>query len=221
MSDTHTRGEPVAGDSPGQPPSAADLHDAITRHLDGGLDADAQRVLARRLAVSPEARRLLAGHLRIEAALIRLGLAGQLGPAVGPAAGEAADEAAAGPVAVSPAPEADIPTRGRRRAWRSVAPDLAIAAAALFALALAPWRAAGPGRTAGPGGGEMDRVAAQWLLVAREPGAFDTDATAIVADDAGDDAVTDPSDESFTGPPAWLVAAMADEEFQRLSPDAG
>jgi hypothetical protein len=221
MSDRRTRGEPVDGDPPGQTPSVADLHDAITRHLDGGLDVDAQRVLARRLAVSPEARRLLAGHLRLEAALIRLGLAGELGSAAGPAAGEAAVEAAAGPAAVSPAPEPPAPTPGRRRAWRSAATDLAIAAAALVALTLAPWRAAGPGQTAGPAGGEMHRVAAQWLLVAREPGAFDTDAMAVVADDTGDDAVTDPSDESAAGPPAWLVAAMADEEFQRLSPDAG
>lgn len=224
MSDAHGRGESAAGDVTGQHASAADLHDAITRHLDGGLDPDAQRALARRLAASPEARNLLAGHLRIEAALVRLGLAGQLGPV----AGAAVDEGAAVAAAVSPAPPPTAPATGRRGRWRSVATDLAIAAAALVALALAPWWTAGPSRTAGPvrtagglGAGEMDRLAAQWLLVARAPGAFGADAQPVVADDGGDEVVNEPSDDADAGPPAWLVAAMADEEFQRLSPDAG
>lgn len=217
MSDARARGEPAAGDVTGQHASAADLHDAITRHLDGGLDPDAQRVLARRLAASPEARNLLAGHLRIEAALVRLGLAGQLRPV----AGAAVDEGAAVAAAVAPAPPPIAPATGRRGAWRSVTTDLAIAAAALVALALTPWWTAGPSRTAGPGAGEMDRLAAQWLLVARAPGAFDPDAQPVVTDDGGDEAVNEPSDDADAGPPAWLVAAMADEEFQRLSPDAG
>lgn len=210
MNDGHDQGAPIEPDLPGPSPSAMDLHDAIGRHFDGGLDPDDQRALARQLAASPEARRTLARHLRIEAALVRLGLAGQLS--------EAADTVASVTATVPPATVEVAPTTGRWRGWRSPVGALAIAGAVLVALVLGPRSPRQP--KAMPGGGGIDQVAAQWLRVAREPEPID-DALAVVVNDSDDEPGDEPPDEPDEGPPAWLVAAMADEEFQRLSPDAG
>jgi hypothetical protein len=211
MNDGHDQGAPIEPGPPGPSPSAMDLHDAIARHFDGGLDPDAQRALARQLAASPEARRTLASHLRIEAALVRLGLAGLLSGA--------ADPVASVTPTVPPATVEGAPTTGRWRGWRSPVGALAIAGAVLVALVLGPRSPRQP--KAMPGGGGIDRVAAQWLRVAREPEPIDDDAIAVVVNDGDDEPGDEPTDEPDEGPPAWLVAAMADEDFQRLSPDAG
>jgi hypothetical protein len=65
----------------------------------------------------------------------------------------------------------------------------------------------------------MDRVAEEWLRVARAPG----EAVASAAAEPGDDLpIEDVVDvESENGPPAWLIAAMADDASRRTPPDAG
>lgn len=206
------------------------LHDLISRHFDGALDPDGQRALARQLAASHEARRTLAGYLRLEAALVRLGLARQLGPPGAqamalPTSREAASEA----TAVLPRDSTTV--AGTRRAWHLPMTSLAIAGALLVALSIAPrmmrWQDTAPGRSDTHA---MDRVAEHWLQVARDSAPRGADEVAFAADAAGGDELSDePGDQlgeqvgeqPDAGPPAWLVAAMADEEFQRLSPDAG
>lgn len=202
-----------------------DLASLIARHLDGGLDVEAQRRLARRLAASAEARRTLADFMRLEGAVIRLARAGQLGSAAA-APGAEADAAAPRPTVE---PRHRMPPVPRRR-W--LVSGAALAGGLVVAvLVIAGLRS---GRPALPGGGDLERVAEQWLRLRNEP----SSATASM-DDAWDPAVAAagdpevhvgddiadgvPPDEPAPGPrpPAWLVAALADHPADDSVPDDG
>jgi hypothetical protein len=63
----------------------------------------------------------------------------------------------------------------------------------------------------------MDRLADEWLRVARHDDVAE-EPEAIGAAGAGEASL---DDEADPGPPAWLVAAMGDEDMPSLSPDAG
>lgn len=201
--------------------TTSDLEELITRHLDAGLEAEDQRRLARLLADSPPARRTLARYLRLEAALIRLGVARQLAVSTEPAG-----QGSAVTLAASRARDAERSTPGgSNRRWMRPA-TLAVAGLLLTGLLLVPlfmpWAG---GRE--PRGGGIDLVAEEWLRVRRgtpwqepvEPGVAPVDdgfAATVTAD--GSDI-----DESKPGPapPAWLVAAVAESEADRIIPDGG
>ncbi len=205
------------------------LHDMIASHLDGALDAAGQRRLAAELARSPEARRTLVTFLRVEAAIVRLALAGQLGVAPGATSLEA-DARPAGPVlhtghAELTAPPASVlvplageasPSRQGGPAGRLHAAALALAGCLLMILAASPflvaWR-----DVIQPARGEMDRLADAWLRVARHHES-DEEPEATSAAGPGEAPLDDEADPN---PPAWLVAAMGDEDMPSLSPDAG
>lgn len=221
-------------DHPAEDVASADdddivLHDRIARHLDGGLDAEEQRLLAAQLAGSPEARRMLARYLRLEAAMHRLGHAGLLAiaPDTGaPPTGDGAPPTGDGMVA--PAPpigSGGDPPQAAVSVWVTTLAWAALAGGLLLTVFLGP-----PQRrdvaTDGPAGEmrdgsthEMDRVAEEWLRVARVP----EEAVASAAAEPGDDGPLEDGEDADpeTGPPAWLVAAMADDASRRTPPDAG
>lgn len=199
------------------------LHDRIARHLDGGLDPDEQRRLARQLAGSPEARRVLARYLRLEAAMHRLGHAGLFAASLDTGDQPATDDGLVAPT--PPLVDAGDPPRAAVPVWVTTFAWAALAAGLLLAVVLAPPQ----GRDVAADGAagalregqmeEMDRVAEEWLRVARAPG----EAVASAAAEPGDDLPIEDvvNVESENGPPAWLVAAMADDASRRTPPDAG
>jgi len=171
----------------GGPPSR-ELDDLITRHLDGGLDPAEQRRLAELLAAAPAARATLARYLRLEAALIRLASAGLIGQAAGDAA------------AVIPRPRA----AGGSSPWlRPVA--LAIAGGGLAAVVIVALFVARPAPEHLPGG-EVASMAERWLDVRKADAGVWLEVHEPEAHEPEGDEPDAPS-----RPPAWLVAAMADE----------
>ena len=205
------------------------LHDMISSHLDGALDGAGQRRLAAELARSPEARRTLVTFLRVEAAIMRLALAGQFGATPGATSLEA-DARPAGPVlrtghAELTAPPASVPvplageaspSRQGGPASRLRAAALALAGCLLMILAASPFLVARRD-VIQPARGEMDRLADAWLRVARHhESAEEPDANSAAG--PGKAPLDDDADPN---PPAWLVAAMGDEDMPSLSPDAG
>ena len=205
------------------------LHDMIASHLDGALDAAGQRRLAAELARSPEARRTLVTFLRVEAAIMRLALAGQLGAAFGTTSLEA-DAQPAGPVlrtghAELTAPPASVlvpaageasPSRRGGPAGRLRSAALALAGCLIMFLAASSFLVARRD-VIQPARGDMDRLADAWLRLARH---HESDEDAEATSAAGPrEAPLD--DEADPGPPAWLVAAMGDEDMPSFSPDAG
>jgi len=205
------------------------LHDMIASHLDGALDAAGQRRLAAELARSPEARRTLVTFLRVEAAIMRLALAGQLGAAFGTTSLKA-DAQPAGPVlrtghAELTAPPASVlvplageasPSRRGGPAGRLRSAALALAGCLIMFLAASSFLVTRRD-VIQPARGEMDRLADAWLRLARH---HESDEDAEATSAAGPrEAPLD--DEADPGPPAWLVAAMGDEDMPSLSPDAG
>lgn len=188
--------------------TSGDLEDLIARHLDGGLDADEQRRLARRLAESPAARQTLARYLRLEAAAFRLAAARQLAVPGGDHGG------------VRPAVEGrGAPDRGRRMRLGIAAIAGGLLAALLAAPVVGRWLPVQPT--------EIELVADQWLRVnesqRQEP-------AAELASDLGDEssggvwANAEPDDDECRRdpPPSWLVAAMADAAADpTTTPDEG
>ncbi|MCE2725790.1 MAG: hypothetical protein LW698_03300 [Planctomycetaceae bacterium] len=179
----------------GGPPPSRELDDLITQHFDGGLDPAGQRRLAELLAAAPAARATLARYLRLEAALIRLASAGLVGPVAG-------DDAA-----VIPRPRADV---GSSPWLRPV--TLAIAGGTLAAVVIVGLFNARPA-TEHLHGGEVASVAERWLEVrAADAGAWPEGHELEAHEPEGDEPDTP------GGPPAWLVAAMADEELADCGP---
>jgi len=171
----------------GLPPSR-ELDDLITQHFDGGLDPAGQRRLAELLAAAPAARATFARYLRLESALIRLASAGLIGPA-------ADDEAA-----VIPRPRA----AGGSSPWlRPVA--LAIAGGGLAAVVIVALFVARPAPEHLPGG-EVASMAERWLDVRKADAGVWLEVHEPEAHEPEGDEPDAPS-----RPPAWLVAAMADE----------
>ncbi|MFM7043679.1 MAG: hypothetical protein ACKO35_16015 [Planctomycetaceae bacterium] len=205
------------------------LHDMIASHLDGALDAAGQRRLAAELARSPEARRTLVTFLRVEAAIMRLALAGQLGAAFGTTSLKA-DAQPAGPVLrtghaeLTAPPESVLvplageasPSRRGGPAGRLRSAALALAGCLIMFLAASSFLVARRD-VIQPARGDMDRLADAWLRLARHHES-DEDAEATSAAGPREAAL---DDEADPGPPAWLVAAMGDEDMPSLSPDAG
>ena len=179
----------------GGPPPSRELDDLITRHFDGGLDPAGQRRLAELLAASPAARATLARYLRLEAAMIRLASAGLINPAV-------RDDAA-----VLPRPRAD----GGSSPWlRPV--TLAVAGGTLAAVVIVGLFAARPAPEHLPGG-EVASMAERWLDVRKaDAGVWLEGHEAETHEPEGDEP------DAPSRPPAWLVAAMADEELADCGP---
>lgn len=214
---------PADGD--GVMPDGA-IRDMIASHLDGALDAVGQRRLAAELARSPAARRELATFLRVEAAMMRLAVAGQLGAALDamslggdawPAGhtGHANLPARPASLPVSPAGEASSPRRGGHAARLRPA-ALALAGCLVALLVASPLLVTRPDSVQ-RARGEMDRLAYEWMRVARAHDA-DDEQEITGAGGPGDSPLDDENDD---GPPAWLVAAMGDEDMPSLFPDAG
>jgi len=179
----------------GGPPPSRELDDLITRHFDGGLDPAGQRRLAELLAAAPAARATLARYLRLEAALIRLASAGLVGSSAGDAA------------AVIPRPRAD----GGSSPWlRPV--TLAIAGGGLAAVLITALFVARPAPEHLPGG-EVASMAERWLDVRKA----ESDAWLEGHDPEAHEPEGDEPDAP-SRPPAWLVAAMADEELAACGP---
>jgi hypothetical protein len=243
------------------------LHDLVARHLDGGLSADEQRLLAERLGGSPAARRALARFLRLEGATIRLATAGLLGgspaaEAIPPAdgSGEPAPEASAGEQLgaeprgarrTRPAPPVAAPARRPRPATPALAWGLVAVVACVAVVAVVPRAGFLPradvAHTAIPPNavarGEIGAVADRWIEVrrAREPVDVAMNGPPFGDDtvgDKGEGAANPPTDQSTDSPideladtatdpptegrppPAWLVAALADELAEPTNPDA-
>ncbi|HBB74446.1 MAG TPA: hypothetical protein DC048_08350 [Planctomycetaceae bacterium] len=217
---------PASAGGSGVPDPA--VHDMIASHLDGALDAAGQRRLAAELARSPEARRTLVTFLRVEAAIMRLALAGQfdassgtthLGAGARPAGpvrtGHADLRSPPASVLVPAAGEASSSRQGGHAArLRSAA--LALAGCLLMILAASPFLVSRRD-VIHPARDDMDRLADEWLRVARHDDVAE-EPEAIGAAGAGEASL---DDEADPGPPAWLVAAMGDEDMPSLSPDAG
>lgn len=196
-----------------------DLEDLIARHLDGGLEAEDQRRLARKLADSPEARRTFARYLRLEAAMTRLAAArllalpaeaGERGRVVTPAASRADGSACATP---------GVPRRVRLA-------TIAMAGGLLTALLLAPLLMPREG-SGEPRGSEIDLLAEEWLRLQRGVPSEEPGETAVAPADAAfvatalADGPGDDEPEPVVAPPSWLVAAMADTEIDATTPDEG
>jgi anti-sigma factor RsiW len=201
--------------------TTAELEDLIARHFDGGLEAEDQRQLARRLADSPEARRTFSRYLRLEAATFRLAAARQLA-----AAGEAGDHGSVVSAAAARAGGDDHPAPGRpwlqRRRLATIAMAGGLLAAVLLVSMLVPWAGSGE-----PRGSEIDLLAEQWLrLQGTTPPEEVVEASVAPADEAfAATALADAPDaddpEPVGAPPSWLVAAMADTETAATTPDEG
>jgi hypothetical protein len=192
-----------------------DLEDLIARHLDGGLEAEDQRRLARKLADSLEARRTFARYLRLEAAMTRLAAARQL--ALPAAAGER------GGVVTPAASRADGSTRAAPGVpLATIAMAGCLLAALLLAPLLMPW-----GERGEPRGSEIDLLAEEWLRLQRGmPAEEPVEAAVAPADEAFvatalADGPGDDEPEPVAAPPSWLVAAMADTETDAATPDEG
>lgn len=188
---------PTADDEPERP--HREIDDLITRHFDGGLDAVEQRRLAALLDASPVARATFARYLRLEGGLIRLAAAGLVGR---PAEGDAA---------MTPQPRTRASSSpGPRRVALARAGGLA---AAVVVAILAVGRP-GSGRSRG---GDVALVADRWL----ELRSTDAGAEPDLQDSEGQEAEGDEPDSMPAAPPAWLVAAVADEEAGQPPPDEG
>lgn len=197
--------DPTGGASPNRP--SRELDDLITRHLEGDLDASDQRRLAKMLAASPEARRCLAGYLRLEGATIRLASAGQLGgaepgndpgmpPAMTPSGLVRADR-----------PDARDHRRSRRLRGAAVALAGGLVAAAVMGLVWTGVSGLFPRR-----GGDLDLLASGWMELQRHehPTDFEPAEAALDAEDQEPD---------VAAPPRWLVAALVLEGAEAAVPD--
>jgi len=176
-----------------------EIDDLITRHFDGGLDAVEQRRLAALLDASPAARATLARYLRLEGGLIRLAAAGLLGR---PAEGDAA---------VTPPPRTPAASS---RGPRTVALALAGGLVAALVVAMLIVGRPGGGRSRG---GDVALVADRWL----ELRSADAGAEPELQEPEGQEAEGDEPESMPGAPPAWLVAAVADEEAGQPPPDEG
>lgn len=206
------------GVEPGAGPPDRTLDDLIVRHLDGGLDPDGQRRLAALLAGSADARRTLATYLRLEAALLRLALAGLLGANAVPIEKPASPlQPAAATVHPPPPPSPSMPAGSRPRTSRLRPALLTIAAGLLTAVILAATASRGRLRT----DADLDRVADGWLALDHD-GVFVSplrpDASARCEDADADE---DGHGVQPAVPPRWLLAAVADDATDAAAPDEG
>jgi hypothetical protein len=192
--------------------SDRELADLITRHFDGGLDLSAQRRLAALLAGSASARETLGRYLRLEAALIRVGAAAML--------------------------DGTQPQRSvipwRRHRWkmsrgRRLAAGAVITSGLVAAVVACVFVVRSDNDPHGDSG--VDVVAVHWLRLrddeaARQEGS--PVAAELAADDEPQTAPEQPEQEPDDlqswmpgAPPAWLVAAVAEQGMRRATPDEG
>lgn len=174
-----------------------DLENLIVRHLDGGLDAEEQRRLARLLAASLPARRTLASYMRLEGAAFRLAAArGLARPAEAAGRGNLLRGHVVGSLS------------GRRRLGLAAA-ALAVGSLAMLLLASLPARWPGGGAA---GDGDLDLVATQWLRQSARPAELPDTLLAPADEPPGGSPLTedaDPDEPRNLSPPSWLVVAMA------------
>lgn len=184
------------GDLPEE--AGREVDDLVTRLFDGGLDDAGQRRLAKLLDASPRARETLSRYMRLEGALIRLASARLIG-------GPARERSAVEPQRLS----ATAAPKRRRVAWALAAGPLAAALVAAIAIG---WLSIGQ-----PPGVDVAVVADRWLELRAADGGVEPERLDPERHDAGDDEA-----ESMPGaPPAWLVAAVADEVTGQPHPDDG
>lgn len=197
-------------DDDGSSLSDHELDDLITRHFDGGLDISGQRRLAALLAGSASARETLARYLRLEGALIRLGAAAMLD---------------------GTQPHSAV-VRWRRRRW-TLPRGRRLAAGAAFAgglvAAVAAWVLVVMSDNDLQRGSGVDVVAVHWLELRADEAARQHFSLLAVELTAGDEPEADPEQPEPEdlqpwmpgAPPAWLVAAVAEQGMRRAAPDEG
>lgn len=184
-----------------------ELEDLITRHFDGGLDPSAQRRLAALLAGSVSARETLGRYLRLEGALIRLGAAAMLD-------GTQSNRAV-------------VPWRHRRRTMprgRRLAAGATLAGGLVAAVVV--WVFVMRSDNDLHRGSGIDVVADHWLRLHADEAARQKFSPMAVELTAGDEPEADPEqpepeDLQLGAPPAWLVAAVAEQGMRRAAPDEG
>lgn len=197
---------------PADEPPNRELDDLITRHLDAALDPAEQRRLAALLASSPEARRTLAGYLRLEGATIRLASAGLFGQAATRPMTQPTMPCDPGSEAEAVSADHATIARPRLRRPTSMRPALVAVGGGLLAAAvvavLATGRPSGESRREG----DLDLLASRWVELQRDGGVPEADAAD--AGPEGDDTTSD-----VGPPPRWLVAAVIDAGSGTADPD--